>query len=110
MNELTKLLKYLNNLQKQNEVCVFYSLSGHVDWIEIKIVKSRDNWSIKLYNKTIWHISSNEGLAKQAKETIEEIEEVMLNLVGSNKKATLKLEKEEQEELRRLQEKYINKD
>ena len=48
-----RLQGYLYDLHNSDKVCVFASLTGHVDWFEIDITASKERYKEKLYDKMI---------------------------------------------------------
>ena len=51
--ELNRFIEYLNNLYYENTICVFYRLSGHVNWLEFSIRESKKLYGRILYSNTI---------------------------------------------------------
>ena len=77
-----RLQGYLYDLHQSGKVCVFADLSGHVDWLEIRVVDSKRDYDRRLYDKTIY-IASEYAPEQTDKELvtsiIADIDEAVLN-------------------------------
>ena len=101
MKEINKLVEYLNEVYKRGDVCVFYNLSGHVDWFDIRIARSKEE-----YSKVLYEIDCMKPENVNADEIIKEIKAVLKNLKAEKRKATTVERELERAELKRLKKKY----
>jgi len=101
MKEINKLVEYLNEVYKRGDVCVFYNLSGHVDWIDVRIAYSK-----KQYSKVLYEIDCMKIENVNADVIIEEIKAVLKNLKAEKRKATIVERELERSVLKRLKKKY----
>ena len=67
-----RLQGYLYDLHTSGKVCVFASLTGHVDWFEIRITPSNEDYSEGLYEIMVY-VSTDYKPNKADKETVDEI-------------------------------------
>lgn len=52
-----RLQGYLYDLHMSGEVCVFSDLSGHVDWLQVRVTYSRQDYATVLFNETIYIVT-----------------------------------------------------
>ncbi len=109
MKELLEFIEYLNDLYERNDVCVFYELSGHVDWFEYKICESKKDYTHDLISGKI-HLKDNYYDGTSLKDIIEQVKEKIEYAIIRRKETVeqLKLKEIEREKemLRKLKEKY----
>ena len=67
-----RLQGYLYDLHQSGKVCVFAELWGHVDWFDIRIVGSKQNYTSTLYTRTTY-ISSEYTPEQTDKELVNSI-------------------------------------
>ena len=89
-SELNLLMQYAMELHLKNDLCVFIDMSGHVDWLEIKVAPNRNeyidqlgSWRIRFRNYDKKYISSASA-KKQVRDIIAE-----LNFIVNNKEAVI---------------------
>ena len=49
-----RLQGYLYDLHKSGEACVFSDMSGHVDWLRIRVVNSTEDYTAVLFDTTLY--------------------------------------------------------
>lgn len=106
MIEITRLVIYLNKVHKQGRVCVFYDLSGHVNWFSISLRDSKENYEKILYDTRITLNVSKKELKEVVDEIIKDIYKILKNIPAAKRKATIEKQEEEKIELKRLKDKY----
>jgi len=111
--EIRPLLDYLNKLYDKG-YCVFYNLSGHVNWLEFHIAKSKEEYNEKIYSSIIIFAQNGEKiksskLDKNVKDRIRELKEAILHFDELLKKKEKEKEEEEKKEFERLKLKFKKK-
>jgi len=109
--ELTRLCEYAIELELSGKVCVFISMSGHVNWLNIKIVESEDKYPNTFGSWTISYDTDYSGkkiptsvIKKKVASIISEIKQVVYDL--ELEKAKLAEEQLELQKLEELKAKY----
>ena len=104
-----RLQGYLYDLHISGEACVFSSLSGHVDWLEMQVVSSKEAYNDVLFDKTLY-ISTEWKPEESDKETVDEIiaqvDKVVKNKATELAEIQKKREADEKAQYEKLKAKY----
>lgn len=109
ITQMARLHKYLLELQMSDRACVFADLSGHVDWLNVKVVESREDYQTALFERQITVPSSRDDMEylkkRDWKEYINEfIEDIEYSLTQRDEKIRKRAEEIEQNERKRFEE------
>ena len=103
VKQYVRLQKYLIELHQKGNVCVFADLSGHVDWVDVHITPSQEDYDVRLYQRTIY----TDCLTKKVvDDTIKVINNVLDNLEAKKKEIAAEKEQQERETYEKLKAKY----
>ena len=115
---LLGFLDFLNKIYIKGEVCVFYNLAGHVNWLEYDIAFSKKDYTDKIASGTIkldpkyYEKDSIFYNQKTLKETLEwhkeHITEAIKNKLSEKQRMDTERTEREKATLRKLKEKYPN--
>lgn len=103
IKQYLRLQEYLIRLHKTGKVCVFTELSGHVDWVDICITPSHEDYETRLYASYLWLSALNKRVVDKI---IKEIEQLLTELDAAKEQRLAEEEKQEREMYLRLRKKY----
>lgn len=114
VKELTRLFEYLIRLELSEQVCVFIDVSGHIGQISFRIVKSKDEYTKKLYSSEYLNYAKDYSgtrvpastITKRVSTIISEVDTVVHNLREAIEKEEERIRQEELDKLEELRKKY----
>lgn len=103
IQQYLRLQEYLIMLHKTGKVCVFTELAGHVDWVDIHITPSHEDFATRLYeaNPYLSYLSKRE-----VDRIIREIEQLLVDLEATKQQLAIEKEQQERETYLKLRKKY----
>ncbi len=103
IQQYLRLQEYLIRLHKTGKVCVFTELAGHVDWVDIHITPSHEDFATRLYTAEP-RLSCLSG--KVVDGIINDIEKMLVNLEATKEQLAIEKEQQERETYLKLRKKY----